>query len=109
MTEEWLHTFSELTGLSDKNRETLTRMLSASHLQQGYVLLFNHGVPVTCGLGVIQNGYLGLYDIVTSPAHRRKGMAEQLLLALLNWGRVKGSNNFLSASCASEYGGFSLV
>lgn len=89
MTEEWLHTFSELTGLSDKNRETLTRMLSASHLQQGYVLLFNHGVPVACGLGVIQNGYLGLYDIVTSPAHRRKRMAEQLLLALLNWGEQR--------------------
>ncbi|MEK5278921.1 MULTISPECIES: GNAT family N-acetyltransferase [Paenibacillus] len=91
LTEEWLHAFSELTGLSGKNRETLTRMLSASHLQQGYVLLFNYGVPAACGLGVIQNGYLGLYDIVTSPAHRRKGMAEQLLLALLNWGRAKGA------------------
>lgn len=91
LTEEWLNVFSELTELSDKNRETLTRMLSASHLRQGYVLLYNNGTPTACGLGVIQNGCIGLYDIVTAPEYRRQGMAEQLLLALLHWGKSQGA------------------
>lgn len=90
-TQDWLRTFSRLTKLSKKNRETLTRMLSASHLQQGYALLFNHGVPTACGLGVIQNGYMGLYDIITASEYRRQGMAEQLLLALLHWGKSQGA------------------
>lgn len=91
LTEEWLNAFSQLTELSDKNRKTLTRMLSASHLQQGYVLLYNNGTPTACGLGVIQNGYMGLYDIVTASEYRRQGMAEQLLLALLHWGKSQGA------------------
>jgi GNAT superfamily N-acetyltransferase len=91
LNEEWLHAFTELTELSDKNRDTFIRMLSASHLQQGYALLLSNGVPTACGLGVIQNGYIGLYDIVTSPAHRRQGMAEQLILGLLQWGKTQGA------------------
>ncbi|MEK3981866.1 GNAT family N-acetyltransferase [Paenibacillus sp. FSL K6-3166] len=91
LTEAWLNVFSELTELSDKNRETLTRMLSASHLKQGYVILFNNDIPTACGLGVIQNGYMGLYDIVTAAEYRRQGMAEQLLLALLHWGKSRGA------------------
>ncbi|MBY3620029.1 GNAT family N-acetyltransferase [Acinetobacter sp. CUI P1] len=91
LTEDWLNAFTELSALSFDNRSTLTRMLSASYLQQGYVLLFNDGVPTACGLGVIQNGYIGLFDIITASDQRRQGMAEQLLFALLHWGKTQGA------------------
>ncbi|WP_339316060.1 GNAT family N-acetyltransferase [Paenibacillus sp. FSL R10-2734] len=91
LTEEWLNTFTDLAELSDVNRDSLTRMLSASYLQQGYVLLFKDGVPTACGLGVLQNGYIGLFDIITSSDYRRQGMAEQLLLTLLHWGKAQGA------------------
>lgn len=91
LTEEWLNAFTELAELSVVNRSTLTRMLSASLLQQGYILLFNDGVPTACGLGIIQNGYIGLFDIITATDQRRQGMAEQLLLALLHWGKTQGA------------------
>jgi len=93
LTDEWLNTFAELASLSNQNRNTLTRMLSASNLQQGYALLFKDGVPTACGLGVIQNGYIGLYDVITASDQRRQGMAEQLLLTLLQWGKSKGASN----------------
>ncbi|KTD85562.1 GNAT family N-acetyltransferase [Paenibacillus etheri] len=91
LTEEWLNAFTELAELSVANRSTLTRMLSASLLQQGYILLFNDGVPTACGLGIIQNGYIGLFDIITATDQRRHGMAKQLLLALLHWGKTQGA------------------
>ncbi|KAA1190815.1 GNAT family N-acetyltransferase [Paenibacillus sp. B2(2019)] len=91
LTEEWLNAFTKLSALSKDNRSTLTRMLSACLLQQGYILLFNNGVPTACGLGVIQNGYIGLFDIITASDQRRQGMAEQLLLALLHWGKTQGA------------------
>jgi ribosomal protein S18 acetylase RimI-like enzyme len=34
---------------------------------------------------------MGLYDIVTASEYRRQGMAEQLLLALLHWGKSQGA------------------
>lgn len=91
LTEEWLNAFTKLSALSKDNGSTLTRMLSACLLQQGYILLFNNGVPTACGLGVIQNGYIGLFDIITASDQRRQGMAEQLLLALLHWGKTQGA------------------
>ncbi|WP_339802373.1 GNAT family N-acetyltransferase [Paenibacillus sp. FSL R5-0744] len=91
LTEEWLNAFTELAELSVVNQSTLTRMLSASLFQQGYILLFNDGVPTACGLGIIQNGYIGLFDIITATDQRRQGMAEQLLLALLHWGKTQGA------------------
>ncbi|MEK4236055.1 MULTISPECIES: GNAT family N-acetyltransferase [unclassified Paenibacillus] len=91
LTEEWLNAFTKLSALSKDNRSTLTRMLSACLLQQGYILLINNGVPTACGLGVIQNGYIGLFDIITASDQRRQGMAEQLLLALLHWGKTQGA------------------
>lgn len=66
-------------------------MLTASCLKQGYALLLKEGLPAACGLGVIQHGYVVLYDIVTAPAHRRQGMAEQLILGLLHWAKAQGA------------------
>lgn len=91
LTSEWLDPFSAFVQLSDKNRQTLHRMLSSLHLKQGYALLLKEGVPAACGLGVIQHGYLGLYDIITAPAYRRQGMAEELILGLLHWAGTQGA------------------
>ncbi|MDQ0195692.1 GNAT family N-acetyltransferase [Paenibacillus wynnii] len=102
-SEEWLEAFAELTELSDENRRTLKRMFSASTLKQGYALLLKEGVPTACGLGVIQHGYMGIYDIVTSTSHRRQGMGEQLLMGLLHWGKQQGaSSSFLQVVLANH-------
>lgn len=91
LTEEWLDAFSRQSELSARQRDTLSRMLAASYLQQGYALLLKDGVPAACGLGVIQHGYIGLYDIITAPAYRRQGLAEELILGLLHWGKSQGA------------------
>jgi GNAT superfamily N-acetyltransferase len=49
------------------------------------------------GLGVLRIIHLaeqyyesaGLYDIITAPAYRRQGLAEELLPGLLHWSRLK--------------------
>lgn len=93
LSPEWLDTFTKLGQLSIAQRDTLTRMLSTSQLQQGYALLLKEDVPAACGLGVIQNGYIGLYDIITAMDQRRQGLGEQLLLGLLQWGKAQGARS----------------
>ncbi|WP_019911877.1 GNAT family N-acetyltransferase [Paenibacillus sp. HW567] len=87
LTEEWLAAFAGISGLSAANRDTLHRMLSSACLKQGYALLLKRGIPAACGLGVIQHGHIGLYDVYTAPAFRRQGMAEEMLLSLLHWAK----------------------
>ncbi len=93
LSEEWLDVFAELGGLSLEQQNTLRRMLQSSNLLQGFAILRNEGVPASCGLGVIQHGYIGLYDIITAPSQRRQGMAEQMLLGLLGWGKNRGATD----------------
>lgn len=45
----------------------------------------------SCGLGVLENNYLGLFFIVTAKKQRRRGHANQLISAILNWGKSKGA------------------
>ncbi|ASA20616.1 GNAT family N-acetyltransferase [Paenibacillus donghaensis] len=92
LNEEWLSVFSELAELTASNRDTLRRMLSASSLKQGYAVVAVEGIPAACGLGILQRGYLGLYDIVTAPAYRRTGLAVGLIKGLLQWGMERGAS-----------------
>ncbi|MRN52848.1 GNAT family N-acetyltransferase [Paenibacillus monticola] len=108
LSERWLEIFAEFTELSAVNLNTLRRMLSASHLKQGYAFVLKDGMPTACGLGIIQHGYLGLYDIVTAPAHRRQGMAEQLLLGMFRWGRAQGAKTSFLQVVLANYGAAAL-
>ena len=51
-----------------------------------YAALYQQGMPVACGLGVLEHEALGIFDIVTDPAQRRKGYGTQLVTGMLAWG-----------------------
>ncbi|MFN6562795.1 MAG: GNAT family N-acetyltransferase [Nostoc sp. ChiSLP01] len=46
---------------------------------------------VACGIGVLESGYLGIFDLVTSPTQRRRGYATAIIQVLLQWGINKGA------------------
>ncbi|GAA3410489.1 GNAT family N-acetyltransferase [Paenibacillus hodogayensis] len=91
LDDEWLDGLARLNGLSLRDRELTRDMLKNSALRQGFFRLMEHGSTVACGLGVVHNGYVGLYDIVTDVRYRRRGMAQQLILNILAWGKRVGA------------------
>ena len=44
------------------------------------------GEVAACGLGVVQDGYIGLYDIITDLRFRQRGYGNSLVCSLLGWG-----------------------
>jgi GNAT superfamily N-acetyltransferase len=46
---------------------------------------------VACGLGVLEGGYLGLFDLIVDPERRGEGYGTSLLSGLLTWAREKGA------------------
>ena len=46
-----------------------------------------------CGLGVLQDGCLGLFDIITDEGQRRRGYGRQLMQGLLAWGKQQGARS----------------
>jgi ribosomal protein S18 acetylase RimI-like enzyme len=46
---------------------------------------------IACGLGVLQSGYIGLFDIVTDRDFRSRGYGQQLVKSILTWGKQNGA------------------
>jgi ribosomal protein S18 acetylase RimI-like enzyme len=49
------------------------------------------GRPVACGMGVVDRGLFGLFDLVTDPGHRRRGYGSQLIAGLIGRARAHGA------------------
>jgi GNAT superfamily N-acetyltransferase len=47
---------------------------------------------VAWGLGVVERGYVGLYDIVVDPELRGIGLGRRVLISLMAWGRDEGAH-----------------
>jgi GNAT superfamily N-acetyltransferase len=56
-----------------------------------YAAIYQQGVPVACGLGVLEHEAFGIFDIVTDPEQRRKGYGTQLVAGMLAWGKQHGA------------------
>ena len=52
-----------------------------------FVSITSNDRIVACGLGVLQSGYIGLFDIVTDRDFRNRGYGEQIVNSILDWGK----------------------
>jgi N-acetylglutamate synthase len=57
----------------------------------GFAVATLDGAPAAVGLGVRDGPHLGIYNMATLPARRRRGAARAVLEALLHWGRDRGA------------------
>ncbi|MGO4544444.1 GNAT family N-acetyltransferase [Paenibacillus sp. 2TAB23] len=90
-TENWLDALTVFSGLSDMQRAITQNMLEQSPLIKCFATLQVNGIPVAAGYAAIEDGWVGLYDIVTDVNERSKGYGEQLVLHLLHWGKEQGA------------------
>lgn len=91
LNDEWLNQFCILNNQDESNKATMKQMLSLILPKSCFISLFDNDAVVACGLGVLERGYLGIFDIVVDSRHRNLGFGEQLMLNLLNWGKENGS------------------
>ncbi len=82
---QWLQDFCQLSG-SDY-QEHLAHLAILERIDQQMILAQwqVQGRVVACGVGVISNGYFGVFDLLTDPASRNCGYATKLLSAMSNW------------------------
>ncbi len=89
----WLSLFSQFRQLPDEQHDIHSEMLKRLVPDPLFAVLHNKdGLPVACGLGVLENAIFGLFDITTAPEERNKGYGTQLLIAMLDWARQHGAS-----------------
>jgi ribosomal protein S18 acetylase RimI-like enzyme len=91
LTEEWLEAIAGMQRLGLSQLKTTRAMLESQPLRQGFALLKENGVPVACGLVVIEGSWAGIYDLVTAPDARGRGCGEQVTRGLFGFARGLGA------------------
>ena len=100
---EWLQCHAALTGASRKFTRLHGAILNAVRTDCAYAALRDGERTLACGLGVVESGLLGLFDIVTHPRHRRRGWGEELVRSLMHWGRMQGATTaYLQVAADNE-------
>jgi GNAT superfamily N-acetyltransferase len=91
--DEWMAAFRSFTGSSDEEQDVHRTILSMIGGRRMLGSLIDSGRPVACGVGVIDDGYLGLFDIVTDPQQRGRGYGTTLIAGLLGWAQESGGRH----------------
>lgn len=91
LTDDWLNGFCALNMQQERHKRTMQQMLALIVPKTCFVSLCEKKTVVSCGLGVVDRGFVGIFDIVTHEDYRNRGFGEQLMLHLLQWGHANGA------------------
>ena len=110
--EAWHAAFESLRRPSAERREHHRWIVDHADGERVHAVIEHGGWPIACGLGVLTHDLLGLFDLFTAEAHRRKGNATAVLDYILAWGFERGATSaFLqvhseNSTAQSLYRGF---
>jgi ribosomal protein S18 acetylase RimI-like enzyme len=86
--DEWFALYCESEGVSGHAAAMRGGILRRIDPPHGFALLRCGGEPAAVGLGVVEDGWLGIYCMATLPAYRRMGAASALLRTLAIWAQL---------------------
>jgi ribosomal protein S18 acetylase RimI-like enzyme len=90
--DRWLDVFTRLSGASEASRAAHRQVLAAVPGRRRLLALTVDGHAVSCGMSVLCDGLLGLFDLVTATEHRGRGFGGELLQRALAWGGRAGAD-----------------
>jgi ribosomal protein S18 acetylase RimI-like enzyme len=93
LSDDWLSAFCEMSGIPAQRAPLLSQMLHSIAPATCFAAIRHGDRAIACGLGVVQAGFVGLFDIVTHPQARRQGYGTQLVSSILAWARQRGAHS----------------
>ena len=88
---DWLVAYHNLKALGEQPSTIHRMILTAIKSEILFVSFKRNEEIVACGIGILESGCLGIFDLVTSPLQRRRGYATAIIQGLLQWGIDKGA------------------
>jgi ribosomal protein S18 acetylase RimI-like enzyme len=87
----WLKDVAASYGGDKADHTILKEIVERIRLPAAFATLELDDRPAAWGLGVVERGYLGLFDIVVRPDLRGLGLGRQIVCSLTTWGRNVGA------------------
>lgn len=91
-SKQWVREAAESYGGDKADDATLMEIVSRIRQKAAFATLRLDERAVAWGLGVVERGYVGLYDIVVAPDLRGIGLGRRVVTCLMDWGRREGAH-----------------
>ena len=102
-SQEWLENFADFREIPLEEQELLKSILHNIASENCFSILIKDSQVVVCGLGVLENQYIGLFEIITAKDMQRKGYGRELILNILSWAKNKGATKaYLQVVASNE-------
>jgi ribosomal protein S18 acetylase RimI-like enzyme len=90
-TDEWVSALCLLNAYDPRHHPTANALTRLIHPPRTFASVRRNGKIIGCGLGVIRQGFLTVFDIVVEKDLRRQGLGRQIMHSLLDWGRKQSA------------------
>lgn len=104
MTAFWLDGFLTMNGTADSQRQAASAMLRSIACPIAAASIEENGRMVACGLGVLERGYIGLYDIYVDASCRRRGLGADICTAIMQYGKEFGCHTAYLQCLSDNHG-----
>lgn len=104
MTNEWLDGFLKLNGATKENIKSTAKIMLFNIKNPVFCAsVYKDKMMIACGLGVLENGKIGLYDILVLENYRRNGLGKKICKAIINGGSKNGADSaYLQVASLNE-------
>jgi len=89
--DQWLDAYVALTDMPEAARTLHGAILRGIPLPCAYAVIGPPEAPLACGLAVLEQDLVGLYDVVAHPGTRRAGHGTAVVSSLLAWAYDNGA------------------
>ncbi|MCM1991847.1 GNAT family N-acetyltransferase [Oceanirhabdus seepicola] len=83
LRNDWLVAFTQINKISSQNASVLQKMLQRIIPDVYYGAIVENGEIIAVGMGVAEQGYVGMYDIYVHDDKRRKGLGTKIMNNLI--------------------------
>lgn len=104
MSEDWLTGFLTMNGTAEAQKTAASAMLRNIRYPIAAASIEENGKMIACGLGVLERGCVGLYDIFVDEHCRRRGLGNDICAAIMNYGRENGCQTAYLQVLADNHG-----
>lgn len=91
--DRWLTVYGEIAGVEGNDLLRRGEIMRRTEPAAAYVVAWSGGTPCAVGSAVCEDGWLGVFNMVTAAAYRRQGAARAVLRALALWAQAGGATN----------------
>ncbi len=87
--ELWLDNFLQFNQYSTAKKQGFANILKSIALPTIFISIQHNDKQIACGVGVLEGGFIGLFDLAVASQYRGQGYGRLLVEQLLNYGKAQ--------------------